>query len=147
MTPFAPLKLQVLPPGPWEIEPNLVEFEAHGLACCVMRMPRGNLNGYVRVPPALHGLSSDSLIAVPYGSIHIIGSPVRVSRAYDVIEVHGGITYACETMGDWWVGFDTAHTYDIIPACEPFSGAEYRDLVYVRAQTADLARQIKDLLT
>lgn len=147
MTPFAPPKLQVLPPGPWEIEPNLVEFEAHGLACCVMRMSSGQLNGYVRVPPALYGLSFDSLIAVPYGSIHIIGSPVRVSYAYDVIEVHGGITYAHEALGDWWVGFDTAHANDIVPAHEPFPDAEYRDLVYVRAQTTDLARQIKDLLT
>lgn len=146
MTPFAPPAVKSLPPGPWEIEPNLVEFEAHGLACCVMRMSGGNLNGYVRVPPALHGLSSDSLIAVPYGSIHIINSPVRVSRIYDVIEVHGGITYARGTMGDWWVGFDTAHADDIIPACEPLSGAEYRDLAYVRDQTIDLARQIKDLL-
>lgn len=146
MTPFPPPAVKSLPPGPWEIEPNLVEFEAHGLACCVMRMSGGNLNGYVRVPPARHGLSSDSLIAVPYGSIHIIGSPVRVSYAYDVIEVHGGITNARETLGDWWVGFDTAHSYDIVPAYEPFSDAEYRDLAYVCAQTIDLARQIKDLL-
>ena len=40
------------PRGPWDAEPNRVEWRAHGLACLIVRSDgTGSLCGYVAVPP------------------------------------------------------------------------------------------------
>lgn len=83
------------------------------------------------------------------------------------IEVHGGVTftgacakhvedepwrYVCHVPrtghGEvWWVGFDCAHCDDLVPGMRfgmPASGV-YRDLRYVEAQCARLARQLAEV--
>lgn len=96
---------------PWEDEPDRVEFEYKGYACLINRVNReamGHFCGYVAIPPGhkYHGKS--------YQDIEV--------------EVHGGLTYAHECQGEichvpkpgqndnvWWVGFDCAHSWDLIP--------------------------------
>lgn len=45
----------------------------------------------------------------------------------------------------WWVGFDCAHLYDLVPAT-PRPGDVYRDEQYVRRELEGLARQAVDAM-
>lgn len=132
--------------GPWQSEPDRVDFVHAGLACMAIR--RGELGywcGYVGVPrehPA-------------YG------------KPYDDVEVdfHAGLTYAraCEDlichvpqpgMPDdvWWLGGDFAHVGDIAPGMRAMERSlgmgflrdweVYRDLPYVRHEIEKLAEQL-----
>lgn len=96
---------------PWLNEPDRVEFEYKGYPCVILRAhPKaqnekdwlGSLCGYVALPRE-H----------PY-----------YGKGYEQIEidVHGGLTYCNERLGDldagnvWWIGFDCAHLGDLVPA-------------------------------
>jgi hypothetical protein len=98
-------------PGPWDKEPDRVEFKHRGLPCLITRNPMGHLCGYVAVPPghALHGKDYEDS---------------RVST----LPSHGGINYADKCSGRichvpapgepddvWWFGFDCAHGFDLSP--------------------------------
>lgn len=144
-------------PGPWDREPDRVEFKTKaGLPALIVRQPRGFLCGYVAVPPGhpLHGKR--------YSSV-----------AVDGIEVHGGLTYSAACHGKvchvpkpgepanvWWFGFDAAHSGDSAPrggldyaygmsflsmfgGDEPDEGDEdYRTVKYMRRQCEKLAKQL-----
>jgi hypothetical protein len=79
-------------------------------------------------------------------------------------EVHGGLTFSGEGQNfrylldsdkgavAWWVGFDCAHAFDLVPSFEalarsllgrtkPHPSDHYRDLAYVRSETCGLAEQ------
>ena len=135
----------------WDTEPSRVEWkdEATGYACLLVRNESmGNLCGYVAVPP---------------------GHPAH-GKPYDDVEVsvHGGLTYAHACQGDichapepgepdnvYWFGFDCAHAYDLMPLMAererergwPAMGEPgvYRNVAYVQAECASLARQLKEL--
>lgn len=149
-------------PGPWNAEPNRVEFWHAGLPCLILRN-RGPLCGYVAVPPGhpLHG---------------------RGYEALSVVVVHGGLTYAGTRVGDvchvpaegepddvWWFGFDCSHCGDYRPrpvALKAILDAEglgrgdrqvrvartraehdwrsesYKGIEYVRAEVERLAEQL-----
>lgn len=147
-------------PGPWQDEPDRVEFRAHGLPCLMVRNPAmGHWCGYAAVD------ESHPLYGIDYGDTEF--------------EAHGGITYAggchkpagiCheplpgESADVWWFGFDCAHAWDYMPASAPllretkakFLSAYpelesvgryerpdiYRDEPYVRAQCTELAAQL-----
>lgn len=139
-------------PGPWDGEPDHVEFRAHGLPCIIHRNHFGVWCGYVGVPPGhpWHGMEYDSVPA----------------------EAHGGLTYASGCAGDichvpepgeadavWWLGFDCNHYNDARPVKYPpeiaaafeaageyaalmeFRGGVYRTVEYVREETTRLAAQ------
>jgi hypothetical protein len=135
--------------GPWQNEPDRVDFVHCGLACMGLRGPMGNWCGYVGVPkehPA-------------YG------------KAYDDVDVnvHGGLTYAAPCRGHichvpepgmpddvFWFGFDCGHFMDVSPAMEarlrelraplPHGPMEvYRDLSYVRSEIEGLAKQLAEM--
>lgn len=135
-------------PGPWQEEPDTVEFRHAGLPCILRRHERhGNFCGYVGVPPT---------------------HPDHGKNYNDVeVEVHGGLTFgdecsavAChvpapgEPDNFFWFGFDCHHSYDLAPGfiaiekrlgMEPLTLSEpyaYRDLAYVRRQTEQLAEQL-----
>lgn len=153
-------------PGPWQDEPDRVDFVHAGLACFVKRNHHGNLCGYVGVPREhpLYGKSCDD------ADLH----------------VHGGITYADVCKGElchvpepgmpddvWWLGFDCAHCNDLSPGTRALlhelkakavaSGDEpavrlwnplryefrevYRELPYVRRECERLAEQLAALAT
>ena len=138
-------------PGPWDNEPeDRVDFLHAGFSCFIKRGPAGAWCGYVGVP---EGHSA-------YG------------KSYDEVdvEVHGGLTYAnpckgaichvpAEGMPDkvWWLGFDTAHFGDLVPAHNrlmsfydraresegPFESYKTRD--YTKGETERLAEQLERL--
>lgn len=148
--------------GPWQDEPDRVEFEHLGFPCLINRnMRHGNLCGYVAVPPGhpWHGKDRNELD----------------------VEAHGGLTYSAACHDDichvpkagepddvWWLGFDCAHFLDVSPGLDAFMektlpdhlkprrhlpetlGAldeswtpRYRTVAYVRAQCEALAEQAK----
>jgi hypothetical protein len=137
--------------GPWQAEPDRLEFEHAGLPCLALRNRMGVWCGYTAVPPGhpLHGAKYDE-------------APV---------EVHGGLTYAnvcfseiCHTPkpGEpddvYWLGFDCGHAWDFAPAMAAFErhrfpdwphtrfdNEVYRDLAYVRHEIESLAEQLARL--
>jgi hypothetical protein len=138
-------------PGPWDSEPDRVDFVSFGFACILQRNYMGGWCGYVGVPET-HSA---------YG------------KHYDQVEVsvHGGLTYAdkcnesiCHIpkpgMPDnvWWLGFDCGHCYDILPYMHASAkmraigisrslheGDVYRDLAYVKKETKRLAKQLANV--
>lgn len=133
--------------GPWDGEPDRVDFKAHGLPCFISRAAvSGAWCGYVGVPRE----------HVSYGQDY-----AAVDR---LVLVHGGLTYSApcdEAIGIchvpepgepddvWWLGFDCGHAGDLMPAMffGPASfallGDVYRDMAYVREQTERLAAQLR----
>lgn len=139
--------------GPWQDEPDRVEWRSHGLPCLIVRNMRvtGALCGYVGLPPGhpLHG--------VDYSDC-------------PEFEVHGGLTYSnkCtdhiyheplpgESKDIWWLGFDCGHHNDIAPRLNAlihismgegrphWEGESYRDINYVRGEVERLAAQLKEV--
>lgn len=140
--------------GPWNHEPDRVDFRWHGLDCFVHRNSgngrdwegTGSWCGYVGVsrkhPAFGHG----------YDEVNV--------------DVHGGLTFAekCHPHGHlchvggvvWWLGFDCAHAFDLSPAMQAHMkkfdeliGRDvsalhetYRDLPYVMKETRHLAFQL-----
>lgn len=143
-------------PGPWQSEPDRVEFEHAGFPCLIVRHESaGHLCGYVAVPPGhlWHGFDfsgwSDG------------------KRPEPEPEAHGGITYANACHGRvchvpkpgepddvWWLGFDAAHAGDLSPGdgwstrhigtATGWVGVnDYRTVEYMRRQCEQLAEQAK----
>lgn len=149
--------------GPWQFEPDRLEFVHAGLPCMLIRNRLGNWCGYVAVCEGHPAFKQD------YNNVPV--------------DVHGGLTYSAPCQGHichvpkpgepddvWWLGFDCGHAWDYIPAfaamrkfggpweVEPaYDHAEalrkaarrpgdwvevYRDLGYVRKVTEDLAEQL-----
>src|SRR5438067_12443361 len=109
-------------PGPWQDEPDRVDFEHAGLPCLILRGPVGAWCGYAAVPPGhpLHGKGYSELYDYETES----GIDIRV---------HGGLTYAGACSGDichvprlgepddvWWFGFDCSHAGDLAPESEAY---------------------------
>lgn len=153
------------PEGEWTAEPDRVEWrdEGTGFPCLAIRHPH-NLNwcGYVGVPPGhpLHGVG--------------VGDDERELPEEIEMAAHGGITFAAPCMEDhrplrervchtplegepdevWWLGFDCAHVWDLIPAMEKLHASYgltvptgidgeplvfYKNLHFVSAVIEDLA--------
>jgi hypothetical protein len=133
------------PPGPWDGEPDRVEWRHAGFPCLALRSPLlGVWCGYVGLPPdhRHHGAPHD---------------------AVDV-SVHGGLCYGAPCSGDichvaqpgepdevWWLGFDCGHAHDLSPRnARVFAHLvsphfAYRDLAYITAEINGLAEQLADL--
>lgn len=144
--------------GPWDAEPDRVDFEHAGFACLLLRHPRmGHWCGYVGVP------SNHAAYGKGYNDVEV--------------DVHGGLTYANQCSGRichvpspgmpddvWWLGFDCAHAGDFSPSSNQFHGAypwpieqydheastanpdwridKYRTVDWVRGETERLADQL-----
>jgi hypothetical protein len=144
--------------GPWDDEPDREEWRSHGLPCLVKRGPSGAWCGYVGVPPGhpWHGTSYNEALCGHEGCY----------EHHIEVNVHGGLTYAAPCDGDegegichvpqegepadvWWLGFDCAHSGDLSPKHDGLTSKwatqfdyVYRDLAYVKGETARLAEQI-----
>jgi hypothetical protein len=118
--------------GPWKGEHACAypgeQFRALGCDCTIIRNGLGSLCGYVRVPDGhpWHGKHYDDIDA----------------------KVHGGLTFSGKLRADmdgWWIGFDCAHSGDLVPAMSlTFPGDTYRTFGYVVGACGDLAGQVID---
>lgn len=130
MFPYPPPTVPTLPPGPWNDEPNSLEFTASTYPCAIIRTDLGHLCGYVAVPNS-HPLARQSEpYLLPDGT-----------TGYSPLQAHGGITYQKSGGDVTWFGFDCAHYNDASPL-RPDRKGTYRDLPYVRAQVESLASQL-----
>jgi hypothetical protein len=140
--------------GPWQYEPDRLEFLHAGYACLIVRNNLGNLCGYVGVD------NTHPFYGKPYQDLE------------RELEVHGGLTYAKKCSGQvchvpepgmpedvFWFGFDCAHLGDLTPGLAARERARgmpelddpeggffrdvYRTIDYVRAQTERLAKQLR----
>lgn len=120
--------------GLWTSEPDKAVWidEETGLDCLIVRNRMGALCGYVGVPkghPA-HGAEYDN---------------VRLTDD-EYPDVHGGLTFsgACQPVTDhstgichipqegrpdnvWWLGFDCAHSMDIVPSMVASNRKRYEE--------------------
>lgn len=124
--------------GPWDTEPDRIEWRYMGYPCLIVRNHLGALCGYVAVNPGhpWYGLSEDIQV-----------------------KVHGGITFTgpcdsespiCHTPmpGEpddvWWVGFDCAHGGDLVPSFTKYGfykNDSYRTVEYVQSEIQQLVAQ------
>lgn len=145
----------------------------HGLEYEVVATSMGHRCGYVRIPEGhpLHGLEySDPAPGVSReeladeqigkrGAIPVFISALDEGRrvAIDVLfNVHGSVTWSASrknTSGDWWLGFDCAHSGDnpdpaLMTQAQRMDSFRWspdgvvRSLDYVRSECESLARQI-----
>lgn len=137
--------------GPWQNEPDRVDFVHCGLACLALRHPRrGHWCGYVGVPrehPA-YGKSGDEVDV----SFHCGLNYAKPCDGYIVCHVPR------PGMSDdvWWLGGDFMHVRDLVPGQEALERSlgmpplefprlmrpVYRDLPYVRHCIERLAEQL-----
>ncbi len=122
----------------WLDEPDKDEFEHDGLKCRILRNSElGHLCGYVAVPKG-HPCYGKDYDHIPYDDLF-------------TVEVHGGLTFSRAGDGDtwpegyWWLGFDCAHAWDLVPYMPFGSSGTYRNFQYVRRETKDLADQVVTL--
>jgi hypothetical protein len=132
-------------PGPWQEEPDRVDFVHAGLQCVILRNLHvsGTLNGYVGVPPShpWWGKEEDECLATPQcepshisgvdGPFHRFFPPGHKwwscdHRIQSMVEAHGGVNWASPTIQStkqahvdlWWFAFDTGHAGDFSPMME-----------------------------
>lgn len=132
--------------GPWQREPDRVEWSSQGVPCLMRRHPSaGHWCGYVAVPPGHPWHQKD------FAADWDLPDPRP--------EVHGGITYAAECDGPichvpapgepdnvWWLGFDCAHSGDLSPGYSTrLSFESYKAEEYVRTEVEALAKQAREL--
>ncbi len=129
----------------WLDEPHRDEFEHAGLKCLILRHHElGHLCGYVAVPKG-HLCYGKDYDHIPYDDLF-------------PVEVHGGLTFSREGDGDtwpkgyWWLGFDCAHAWDIVPYMEELKAnlghtehGIYKNFQYVRREVENLASQVATL--
>lgn len=152
--------------GPWDDEPDRLEFTSHGFPCILHRGFLGNWCGYVGLPPGhkLYGVGYDDV--------------------YDILpelSVHGGLTYSEHCQGPvchvpkpgepdeaWWLGFDCCHGGDYSPShgrlrkdyllrtpkneqapglFEMQEWETYRDVYYAEQETISLAKQLSEMVS
>lgn len=132
-------------PGHQAKEPDREEFQHAGYKCLIQRhYELGHLCGYVGVKKRhpCYGKNDDRM---PYDDLF----PVHV---------HGGLTFSDEGDGSWhpkgywWLGFDCAHAWDIVPYIQVLTAptqyeqhGTYRNFQYVRQETKAFAEQVATL--
>ena len=123
---------------PWENEPDRIDGtdDFTGYQMLIRRHPgMGHLCGYV-------GVVDHPCFAEEY-DFHLL----------DNIDVHGGLTYDGVIQNEgpfWWFGFDCSHYGDLMPYMNkglvnfgPDGDCSvYRDIEFVKAECANLAKQL-----
>lgn len=161
--------------GPWQDEPDKVQWKdaETGLPCLANRGPAGAWCGYVGVSEGHPAFEKH------YDAVYDL-FPGWDEEGH--LEVHGGLTYSnhcaegpeessiChvpepgEPDHVWWLGFDCAHSGDVMPSVEASNrkryeetrdpiwlplrapwGESYKTLDYVRQETTRLAAQLASL--
>lgn len=167
-------KLRSWGDGPWVNEPDLLEFEIDGIKCRINRVvhvPDGDVEAYLDALEEFRNVCPVFAETGPFGG-HLCGyvrlpldSPLSDVDGYEnlALSVHGGLTWEeIDEEGYHWVGFDCAHSHDIMPSMqamqknrrerfkERYSHAAesrlfdctYRDIEYVRCEIEALVAQV-----
>lgn len=101
-------KLKAWGYGEWVEEPDKAEFEHQGIKCSVIRQfaPHGPEGGY------LYGGHLCGYVCLPSGHPWAIEDRMKIDCG-----AHGGLTYGkWQEDGNYWIGFDCAHSEDVIPS-------------------------------
>lgn len=131
--------------GEWSTEPDRLEFEHAGFSCIIQRNNSLAWCGYVGLPPE-HKYYGKNYQDLEKLDVELDGA-------------HGGLTYSepcmdliCHKSDDdtkplWWLGFDCAHAYDLIPGFYEFISAPslpgtYRNMDYVIARVKTMAEEL-----
>ena len=147
--------------GPWMHEPDKLQWadEETGLPCLIVRGGLGALCGYVGVPrshPA-YGKHYDDEALLDIGVHGGLTFSDKCQHDGDQTDVSQSICHVVEPGEDddvWWVGFDCAHAFDLVPGMEarlrgtpwPVSKEDtYRDVAYVKNEIRSLAKQLKEM--
>lgn len=139
--------------GEWVAEPDEVNFDHADLQCKIIRMcvldgpPEedhhfgGYLNGYVKIPEGHPLYGKDDMFS------------------FDV-DMHGGITHCGDDLFEgYWIGFDCAHSTDIVPSleklkeeyglnnemtrrCDCIFPRNYKNIAFVMEECKSLAEQV-----
>lgn len=135
--------------GPWVDEPDKKQWrdEETGLPCLIVRNVHvsGALCGYVGVPKGhpYYGWDYDALCGV---DVH--GGLTFANKCQEEQNDFEGICHKNDTDDDiWWLGFDCAHCYDLVPRMNkysiPFSEETYKDFSFVTHEVEKLAKILK----
>lgn len=142
------------PSGPWDKEPDKVNWSYQGMDCMMVRNSFGAWCGYVGVPKGHPFYEKD------YERAHEMAEEVGAE-----LSVHGGLTYSGKCAGHichvpergrpddvWWLGFDCAHFMDLCPGMvasgqkaglyDTSYRQEYRDMEWVKQEVETLADQL-----
>lgn len=127
----------------WDSEPDRKHWidSATGLDCLIVRNPvTYALCGYVGVPEGhpWHGKGYDDVDAEVHGGLTFADACTR-----HVCHGENGEVVANKDV--WWLGFDCAHAWDIIPLLgRSFSDATYKNIAFVECECRSLAAQIRN---
>lgn len=148
--------------GPWESEPNRMNWKHAGLQCMAVRATSMlHWCGYVGVPREHKAYGQDyDAIQGSYKLNTLTGQYEDSEPLFD-INVHGGLTYANKCAGHvchipepgdpddvWWLGFDCAHYMDLSPGLLQYTDKigrfrdTYRDLNFVKRECERLAEDL-----
>ena len=112
--------------GPWQDEPDRVEWRYRGMPCLIVRGGGGAPGGYVGLPPGHPGHGKD----------------YDEDPNWDY-RCHGGLTFAsaCQEGGKichvpapgepadvWWLGFDCSHSGDLRPGDTQYANGPHGHL-------------------
>lgn len=122
--------------GEWVNEPDEVLFTHYDYKCQILRVVRkemsgspfgGHLCGYVCIPP---------------------DHPWHGKRLGEIdCECHGGLTFSQPMKSSgWWIGFDCAHSNDVVPSIELLCLSD-ADLMKIKKNRHDLRKQLSYLIT
>lgn len=137
--------------GVWDKEPDKLQYpeKVTGLPVVITRNPlMGNLCGYVGVPPShkLWQVDCENVSVEAHGGVNFSGFCIGKEGPHEGV-CH--IPDPGEPANVWWFGFDCGHGFDYTPGSrvqipKAKSFCNYRDLPYVKAQCANLAKQLME---
>jgi len=142
--------------GTWDNEPDKIQWEDKetGLPCMVRRGGVGQWCGYVGIAPKHPLYKKDWEDCYDNGEINVHGG-LTFSRFCDGNEETGICHVPNGGEKDvWWLGFDCGHLGDLAPGMISFNNRmglfandTYKNIEYVKNETSDLARQLKQIET
>lgn len=127
--------------GPWMAEPDYMQWLSRaGVPVVAIRSHSGAWCGYAATWSGhpWYGADYEALVVAAHGGLTFSGDVLHVRQIVGA----PGISHRF----DYWLGFDCAHAYDLIPGLmiAAFGGSSvYRDVEFIRAECEALAGQVR----
>lgn len=138
--------------GPWLSEKDELFWEDKGYGCLILRSPvTGCLNGYIAIGPEhpWYNLEKEDIDANVHGGFTYKGANYKVADIGHPSYDHLGYIVI-------WLGFDTGHTFDYMPAIAAYlttvkaefnewqERRNYKTWDYVKEELYELVRQAEE---